>query len=386
MKRILLAFLAIVLVITNISAQIILNSSDYPASVIGTDSLKITSSTSSFPSLTAMTDGMWDMSMVTDTTPVYFSYRVPTVTYQYADSNQYSFSGYSYQGNMQSSIASTGIFEYGVNVQGIGYSLLTLTTGSTDSFIINPQNITYSSPRQKIAFSATYHSVWSSEYYSDFGFKLTFIAAGYNDAPGILRTYATEKDSVVGWGKMRVKDAAGNPSLYFDVLQVKTIITKTDSFFINGLLAPGSLLTLLNASQGQKNTAYEQYYYRVGEITPLANVQFRDSTYTTPYKATTHAQRLVSNAVKGFANRQNVKIYPNPISDGIVSIDLPFTHGLWEYELTDINGKKVMTGLLQANTSTTVLYLQPAVSPGVYYLKLSNDGMQVCTHSLEIVR
>jgi hypothetical protein len=386
MRNILLLLSGMMLVAQSVSAQITLTSGSYPTSVIGTDSLKVTSSSSAFPAVTAMADGVWDMSVVTDTTPVYFAYRVPTVTYQFADSNTYNLGGYIYKGNVQSSITSTGLLEYGLNIQQAGYSLTSITTIPTDSFIINAQDIVYSSPHSKVVFPTTYHNSWLSIYKSDFSFQLSLLVGGYSYAPGIVRTYTTEKDSVIGWGKMRIKDASGSPSPYFSVLQIQTIITTTDSFFLNGTPAPGTFLTLLAVLQGQKTTTYEQNYYRINEVTPLANIQFRDSTYTTPYKATTHAQRIETNAVSNVINENGVKVYPNPVSNRIVSIEVPSLGGVWTYELIDITGKKIMNGLLQTKDNIATLVLPSAIMPGIYYLKVNNEGRQVCIKQLEVVK
>ena len=53
-------------------AQITLISSGYPSSLIGTDTLKVTTAASAFPSLIHATSGSWDLSAVTDSTPVLY--------------------------------------------------------------------------------------------------------------------------------------------------------------------------------------------------------------------------------------------------------------------------------------------------------------------------
>ncbi len=114
-------------------AQITLTPASYPASLIGTDSLKVTTYTSPFPSLSPATTATWDMSTVTDTTPVFYACRVPVVTYQYADSNQYQISTYGYQGNTPCTVTSLGLYEYGIAVKYSAYSLTTITLGPFDT-------------------------------------------------------------------------------------------------------------------------------------------------------------------------------------------------------------------------------------------------------------
>ena len=283
MKNIVCLFTCL-FVITAAHAQITLDTSAYPASVTGTDSLMATTVSSSFPSLVPATDGIWDMSTVTDSATILYAYRVPTTTYQFADSNFYNFSSFSYQGNVQSSIVIAGIMEYGITIQKVGYNISTITSGMTDSIIIPAQDTLYSSPRTLIAFPATYHSSWSSAYTFDLKYQVS-ISPVYDHTPGVVRRYVIEKDSVTGWGKMRVKDMAGSLSSWFNVLQVQTTITGTDSFFLNGAVAPGTLLSDLGLVQGQTDTTYEQNYYRKEEVTPFANVKYANAAFITPVKA-----------------------------------------------------------------------------------------------------
>ncbi len=377
----------IFLAVPNISAQITLTQSSYPSSVIGTDSLKTTTYASAFPSLVMTAGALWDMSIITDTTPQYFAYRVPSLTSQFADSNVYSLLGYRYQGNVQSSVTVSAILEYGVNIEKVGYSISALTGLPTDSLFINSQNMVYSSPYTKIAFPATYNSSWSSDYNSDLNFLLSLAALSYSHAPCILRRYTTEKDSVTGWGKMRILDAYGSPSMYLNVLQVKTIITTTDSFFINGTPFSNGLLVYLSLTQGNTNTTYQQNYYRPQEVTPLAQVTFTDAAYTQPKSATTHVQRLETINAVPILNTNKIKIYPNPVSGNNVSIDMPAaTCNEWSYELKNSTGAAVTTGLLHTNGNHAQFPLPPSLAPGTYYLQLNNNGNQICIEQIEVIR
>src|SRR5947209_297221 len=82
-------------------AQITLDHTGYPTSVLGTDSLKVTTAASSFPPLSPSTGGMWDLSAVMDSTPVFFAYRVQGIaSYQYADSGLFQVGGFTYHGNV----------------------------------------------------------------------------------------------------------------------------------------------------------------------------------------------------------------------------------------------------------------------------------------------
>lgn len=373
----------------NTNAQIILTSASYPASVIGTDTLKVATTTSALPSFAAMANGIWDLSIITDSVPLYYAYRVPSATYQFADSNFYNFASYTYQGNVQSSIVSSGILEYATNVHQAGYSLTAVTSGPTDSLIVSAQSVVYSSPRTKIVFPATNLTTWSSVYHFDFNFDISVALASLNHAPGKVRTYTSETDSVIGWGKMRVKNLIGGVSNWYNVLQVKTVIITVDSFSLQGSFSNPLLSTILGAlglTQGQITKTYEQNYYRPMEVTPFVNVQFTDSTYATPKKVTTHTQRLVDVSVSEADNEQAINIYPNPVKSSKVTISLPTATGSWSYELVNMNGQILADGNITATGTQPTITMPAAIAPGIYYVRMNNNGKQYCVKAIEVIR
>src|ERR1700748_2666667 len=137
MKHNLLAIFYAFFGLTSVAtAQIVLTQGSYPAYLPGADSLKMTTYTSAFPSLTPLTDGMWDMSTITDSIPVFYAWHMPVSAYKYEDSNVYALGHWGYQGRAQFTIAATGIQEIGIKLKKNSYGLGTLTFNTTDSLII----------------------------------------------------------------------------------------------------------------------------------------------------------------------------------------------------------------------------------------------------------
>lgn len=375
------------LIFSGTSAQITLTQSSYPASVLGTDSLKMTVYASAFPSLSAMATGLWDLSTVIDSTPLFYAWHLPDVIYQYADSNGYRVATYDYKGNAQCDIVSAGILEYGVRVQEAKYDLSPVTFGATDTLIINAQNMTYSTPLTKIAFPATYNSKWSSAYSSDLTIDLSVAGLSYSHAPGFIRRYTKQQDTVTGWGKMRVKDAVGVPSDSFNVLQVQTIITTVDSFFLNGLPFSNALLTTLSITQGATDTIYQQNYYQSQEIVPLAQVTFTDGTYSQARRAVTHVKHMIGTTNTAHPlNNTGYSVYPNPMSGNILTVSLPYDKKEpVAYVLTDATGKTVNEGLLQPVGARSDLTLPTALATGTYYLRLKDGSGVSDVLSIEVV-
>jgi hypothetical protein len=367
------------------TAQITLTAADYPALLTGTDSLKQTIHTSPFPSLAAASGGNWDMTVTTDSAAQLYAYRVPVATYQYADSTQGSIGANSFVANVPCSVTSTGLFEYGMNIKANSYSLTTLTLGPTDTLFFPAQNVMNTSPLVRIAFPATFSSSWQSVFSADMIYELSLGAFSLIHKPFTLRKYTVRKDTVAGWGTLRIKTAMSAPSSYFNVLQVQSANITTDSFFMDGAPAPPALLTLLSISQGQKDTTYTQYYFRAQEVTPLSEVTFADGGFTLPLKAVMHQQRLVTAGLQDVDAIAEFRIYPNPASKAI-SVAIPYA-GNFCYTLSDLSGRAILSGALQQKVATTAQLMLPDAAPaGVYYLHLTENGASVFTGAVVIAQ
>jgi hypothetical protein len=365
-------------------AQITLTQASYPASVLGTDSLKKTIYGSPFPSFSPMSGSLCDMTCLVDTIPVYFAYRLPTVSYQFADSCNFNLSSYGYSSKLLCSISSSSLAEFATNTSAALYDISTLTAAAYDSLFIPAQTSLFTAPHIRIAFSATLGNTWYSSGHSDLSFEVSVSAYSLHHAPCTARKYTYENCSVIGWGKMRVTDASGIPSDYLDVLQVKTVTQTIDSFFLSGSPMPVTLLSALNFTQGKQDTVYAQNFYREQEVTPLANVVFRDAGYTQPYKATTHIQRLKPVGVPEM-KAGNISIYPNPLTERVLTLQLPASPAGWTYELVSLGGAIVQSGNIVPAKNTAQLEVAGAVSAGIYFLQLT-DGSNVYAQQLVIAK
>ena len=355
------------------SAQIVIKQNQYPSSVLGTDTIKISSGAAVFPALGALAGGLWDMTALSDSVSVFYDYRTSTTGYDYADNSIYYLWRYAYRGNNQSSIVAAGILDYGITVQDTSYNISLLTTSAFDSIFIPGQTIAYSSPRVKLPFNTTYGDSWSSAYTRDLGFALSTDIPVLYHAPGFVRSYISVVNNVVGWGQVKVNDINGLPGTYLDVLQIQTMTITRDSFFLNGGLMPGTLLTLFGVYQGKTDTVFEQKYQRQGEVTPLVNVQFKDNAFTQPIRARRHVQRLYpfTDGIR-YLTSSRLLAYPNPVTGSVLKVNVD--EGFYEYSFTDIIGCVVSSGHIKVTSTGNELILPPAIVNGSYYLHLSSNG------------
>ena len=93
----------------------------------------------------------------------------------------------------------------------------------------------------------------------------------------------------------------------------------------------------------------------------------------TDYTCTPHASMYgtitVNSAMSvGSSERLGLKIFPNPVSSGYVTLKTSVV-GIKNIELFDLNGRRV----LKASTNTDILNIS-SIDSGVYFIKLTVNG------------
>ncbi len=380
MKKLILSAITIAAFVGSSKAQITLNQSGYPASLIGNDTLKQTLSVSTYPNLSPATNATWDLTSMLYGSSLFFDYRVASSTAQFADSTTYNFGGFGYDANIQKSMTATGFVRYGQQIKRTGYSLAAVTSGPNDSIIIDNQNFNYSVPDTILKFPCTYNTKWKTNFVYDFHFHISVALFFLTNAPGYVRTYETTIDTVTGWGKMKVNDINGTPTGFMDVLQIKSYTYLTDSFYVNGSPANVLLLTAMGLTQGQKDTIVEQYYYRAGEVTPLAYVQY-DTTFTNIKSVETHATRLATNGVGSVIKDKMVHIYPNPAVGREIHVDFAHKSEDMTYDVVDVTGKIVSSGTLSAAANIISL---PSSGIGIHFIRVFANGQLYVARSFQV--
>jgi len=378
----------LLLVSASCIGQITITQSTFPPDLLGSDTLKVTTYNSAFPLLPTGAGLYWDLGTITDSPAVFFDNRVFDSGFSFGDSLQATLFIFEFQ-NQLNSIVNTEAYEVnGTNVTKERYSLASLTAGFTDSLIIDSQQVVYSSPRTVIAFPATYGSSWSSDYVFDTHFHLSISVFSYDHTPAFVRTYVSERSNVTGWGHMRIPDITGGASDYWPVLQVQRITATSDSFFAAGAPINPSFLTLTATTQGQKDTVYEEDYYRLGEVTPLAAIQFRDAAFTQPYKCTTHVERLVNTGIAGIRDRVHIRAYPNPVSGNDLIVCMDAVRKDVSFALQNVDGRRISLSAGFSNTASQANISLPGdTTPGVYLLLVTdNNGAVIATTPIIIQR
>lgn len=269
----------------------------------------------------------------------------------------------------------SGVYQYGEQLDRQAYGIGDLTMNPQDSLVFPGQTVIYNTPEQTMAFPMSFGSSWSNSLQYSTGFELTVGMYGLQAAPGERRTAVELRDSVRGWGKMRLKDVNGNLSDYIDVLVVQTRQYVTDSFYLAGAPAPEPLLTAFGLTQGHSEASFMTRFFRAGEVTPLLYIEHADSTFTDMDRAVAMVNRLPAPQSNGIANRnaqKQFRMYPNPVSGGVVYID-GLTGGYkWSYSLASLNGQVISRGTLSPENAGVPV---ADVAQGVFTLGIARDGI-----------
>jgi len=397
MRSTLLFIAAVVLFVTPASAQLLLTQSSFPATTtwgastagIG-DSVATSYTSTGLPTnLGSRTAGaIWNFSgmsyYTTDTSAVIhsvytgFSYQdfalhIIAKPYLYFDARSLM------------NINTSGLTKFGEKLDGRGYSLTAATGGPTDSLIFPQQVDTFSAVQTKMPFPATFNTVWSSTYNSTVKFTLSVAALSYNHTPCTAKLFVTEKDSVIGYGKVVVKRIDNQFSDSISALEVKVTYHEVDSFYINGAVASSVILNQFGLTQGQTvNSTNEYRYMRANETTPLADVFYTDNTFSTVGQVYIHTQRIpLYTAVPVVTAQNSINVYPNPVIDRAFTMHIPSALQGAVYRVVNIAGQIVTADIINTTGEVSVQLPANAIT-GMYYLQIFHNGNAITTKALEV--
>lgn len=371
-----------------VQAQITITQASFASWSPGNDTFRTISAFDVTPS----DDGTWDLGGATygsgesfTRMPVSGNSTFPDATY--SKTGAYSFNELlSYQSTEMNAITPAGIQNYGHTVERQPISLASLTGGANDSLIFDEQEVVLSSPQNFLAFPATAGSTFGSDYNWDLQFELSVAAFALENAPCVKSAHSVYTNTVVGWGKMRVENLAGELSDYMDVLAVKVALTQQDSFFMFGAPAPESLVSAFGLTQGQLFTQYSIEYYRAGEVTPLLTVYYTDDTYSTVSSAYVHAAHLpVASGINDINALSALNIFPNPANNGACTIRHSFAPGkTYSFALIDAFGRKVQDGICKPENDQAALQINQA--DGTYYLQLKENDRVIGANKIVVLQ
>jgi hypothetical protein len=283
----------------------------------------------------------------------------------------------------------TGVHENGIDIPEQLYDISALTGDAGDSLNIPAQRYIMSSPKKIFIYPMTANTAWSSDTRRYTNFSLTIASAGLMNAPSQHVWHTHRKDTIVGWGKMRVY-TAGGPSIAYDVLMDKTGEYNIDSFFIGGSPAPAALLSGFGITQGQQNETYYKYFFlRKGDFLYLASIVYNgDLTYTNPSTLYINKNATTATGVDDVAGSQYTTVlFPNPATGNEINLMISGASVAAEqYYITDMLGRIVQTGAVQLKQGILNVPFNNNLPEGQYAITVTGNGTTIASEQFSIAK
>jgi len=277
---------------------------------------------------------------------------------------------------------SMGFFAAGTIISKQTYSL-----GSGNTLTVPAQ--VYKYRRNYLSFPSTYNSVWKSLTSHTIKFTVYAPSDFLFNAPASKVSHTTTTDSVRGWGTLSIP-SFNKGSIPYPVLLVKEQTKTVDSFFLYGSPAPAQLLDSFGVVQGSISYSYSEYFYRTGTLVPLLTIGYdTDYTYTNPSTANFTADNVQSGIEGENASAQNLALYPNPNSSGIVQCSFSkLSSAPWQLKvinsLGQIIGSQIVNGIGNLKEQ---IDLNTSCANGLYFIDIIDEnGSLVDSEKLILTR
>lgn len=374
-------------------AQITINAADMPAP---TGPYLFDDVSGLLPNISPATNADWDFSAALGNNPItsdYFPETIPLFTNAGVDAYRLLFKNmntdFGYNLYMEFDFNANGVDDIAADVPEQNNTLQPFTGNINDSIFIPAQSYFASVPRRIVKFPFTANSSWasSSRRVTDMIFNIP--AFGLNHAP-VQHAYTwVRKDTIVGWGKMRVYTPDG-PSIAYDVLMDKVSEYTLDSFYLAGNPAPPALLSAFGVTQGQKTeVAYRYNFYRKGSFNFLSSLFFDNPNYTN-YLSAFIAKDDIETAPPSASHERvtySTVLYPNPSAGSELNIQLmgaDFT--VSSFSIFDKMGRELRHGQVEGQGSSLKIRLNDTLTSGQYFVNLKGgDGQSILTEIFEVI-
>ena len=341
---------------------------------------------------TPQNNGAWDFTIAQYPNIQFITLRSTTPSSNYPTSKFNNLINTSFAGGLQFGsrqyfdITSNSIVTLGEEIEATQIIPIgSLTGNANDELVFPAQNIPYSNPMAERQYPETLGHTFTSTKNQETQFNITVTAYSLNNTPGSRKTYTIIKDSVVGWGTLKIKGIS-TKKIYdkIPVLQVQHEATVIDSFFLGGGPAPQPLLDAFGLNQGVPITSYYVDFIGQDELDEYVRIDFQNSQYQQVEKVEIQQNRLEKYELVGIEKisiQNAINSYPNPIRNNNLFVDLPTNQsGKWSFNIVDIYGRNISKG--DINTTNGQVILPADIADGSYVLTIMNDGITVSINKI----
>ena len=335
----------------------------------------------------------WDYTGLKDSsTNVYTDYYIPTAAFgttptafgtaTIAHNYNSVFQVFQYPSRSYERIDSEGYVELGSITNGAKFSISATSGGTADTLYFPAGIYAYTPPHPFVKFPITANSSWNVTSRVPVDFQLSVAAFGLNKTPGQKVTTIISRDTVVGWGTLKLKNPAGGAASSFAVLLERKDETYIDSFFVGGAPAPAQLLGAFGLVQGSRTVYSTQYSFRgIGFSEPAMQM------YVNSSGAITYISRAVNVALGLTTDSREVtdvaiatKVYPNPAHTEGVNFEFnKTTDAQWNVMVYNATGQIISINPIKGQIGTTTQHvaLDRNLPVGTYFYNLLDEHSRI---------
>jgi hypothetical protein len=280
---------------------------------------------------------------------------------------------------------SAGIYLLGNYVKAQKFSLYNYFADTADHLYIPGQNDYFRI--NVIAFPSKAHSAYHVKTTKILKFAITVNTVGLKKDSGSKNTIFTVRDTVAGWGTLRIP-APNKYSIAYKVLLLRRKTMTIDSYYIKHQPANTIFLNALGITQGAKTVGFKEFFYRSGSQNPLMTIDFgTDSTYTKPVSVWYSTDSIKTGILSGLPDAFECNIYPNPVTDRTLHCHFTSPKGSgWVFSVMSLSGEMMLSQKIEeSDNADHVLDLHGIKNSGIYFLDIKDEIGNVQAHRKIII-
>lgn len=390
MKKILFTLVALCAFWLNATAQITLNRGDYAVTVTGTRNDTAYDKPMNTVGVARPTFGnnqVWDYTNLRDSIDRFVGYvsfaanTLGTPPAPFANATFYASGFGGISGPISFPVAfyrkldNAGLYEMGYAHNQYKFPIGTVTGSATDTLEFLAALKQYTRYYEK--FPITANSAWNFNYRDTSHFRLTVAGFGLNQVPGYRVSTMNQKDTIVGWGTLRMRNPSGGNPLNFAVLLRQRDRRDVDSFFLSGAPAPAVLLQAFGLQQGSTTQYYTLLdFLGVGYKRPFLSFYVSNNHIAYIDRAVLPTLGLTVNNAEVQTQDIAVKTFPNPATEGVFFEFDKSTAADWNIMIYNTAGQIVTMQPVSASVgATSVKVLLPEnLAVGNYFYNVIDEN------------
>jgi hypothetical protein len=217
---------------------------------------------------------------------------------------------------------------------------------------------------------------WSGTTKHATNFLLKVGLLGGTNTPGQYLRTTTFKDSVVGWGTLRLRNPSTGGILSFNTLLVREQAIGLDSFFLAGTPANPLVLGAFGLTQGSRDTTSTYYFFGTNFKGPHFSI-IMDGRFS----RITNVFRSISTALGLTLDNKDLTdisatVFPNPTTEGVSFEFEKSTAAHWRVFIYNAAGQIIKNEYINAPTGKVQhrTHFEPSLANGTYFYQIIDDN------------